>query len=318
MIHFYSHLTIFILLLLKISTNIVYIPKIAIFSNPHPDDQNDLSSEYVVGNYVRWLESAGAEVVVIHTWYSLEEIDEIMSKANGVLMQGGARTLDLSSPWENKAKYILDKVIEINDNGKYFPLWGTCQGFELLHVLITGTTKVLDKFNSWNIASPIQFNIEEITISKMFANFSEKDFENLRNKPITQQFHHLGISPESYKKYQELKNFFKITSFGLDRDSKVYIASVEAINYPIYAIQFHPERTPFDKAANDDIPQSTEALLISQKFGQFLVSEAKLSSNIMTEEEKIRFSYINLNQANFKLEKNKFIFNRDKQIFLVK
>lgn len=69
-------------------------------------------------------------------------------------MPGGGPTL-----WANEtskegfselmkiAKYIIDLAKEANDKGDYFPIWGTCLGFEELLIALTNDLKILDDMN---------------------------------------------------------------------------------------------------------------------------------------------------------------------------
>jgi gamma-glutamyl hydrolase len=305
-------------LILKTKSSLI-IPTIAIYANMNPDTSEDYYSDKVNVNYVRWLESCAAQVIVIHSWNSLEEIDDILSKSNGVLFQGGARNLNLSLEWEKKSLYILNKVIEYNDKGVYYPLWGTCQGFELLHALVANTTQVLESYNAYNIASPIEFVHETLSYSKMFGHFSLNERENIENQNITQQFHHLGISLGAYYKYKSLLDFFLVTSIGRDLNSQIYVATVEARKYPIYAVQFHPEKTPFDKNSKDKIPQSLAAISVSQSFSQFFVEETKKNPHIITEPDKIKYDFIDTySQGNRKYEKGYYVYKKEERslIFL--
>lgn len=45
---------------------------------------------------------------------------------------------------------------QANKNGDYFPLWGTCQGFELLTALTAGND-LLSEFDAENICLPLDF-----------------------------------------------------------------------------------------------------------------------------------------------------------------
>ena len=47
-----------------------------------------------------------------------------MSKINGVLFPGGAGN------YRDIGDYIYQSLIKENDEGRYYPLWGTCLGFE--------------------------------------------------------------------------------------------------------------------------------------------------------------------------------------------
>lgn len=293
-------ITIFCVIIGSIITK-TQVPVIAIYANME-DLEDDYTKDRVQVNYVRWIESAGGESVLIHTWDSRDRIVEILSKVNGVLFQGGSRYLDLTKPWETNAEFILSEVKKMNDNGIHFPLWGTCQGFELLMSLIHGDRSILTDFNAYNIKS----NIIMSRGGRMYENFSDKDIYDLNNKDVTQQFHNLGVSPKDFSDSTGLSNFFNITAYGNDRNGTVYISTVEAIKYPIYGVQHHPEKTPFERNSTLVIPQSVEAIKISQLYGYFFIAEARKSNRTVTEQDKINFHFINTYEQGDKVYDNDY------------
>ena len=86
-------------------------PIIAIYSNPYPDNNQDYNSDYLSMTSVQWLHQAGASTIIIHTWHTLPEINKILNQANGILLIGGDRDLNINNRWEQTAGYILKKVI---------------------------------------------------------------------------------------------------------------------------------------------------------------------------------------------------------------
>jgi hypothetical protein len=160
--------------------------------------------------------------------------------------------------------------------------------------------------------------ISNIQESRMFSYFSNQELKMLTNEELTAQFHNYGVSPETYEWRRELKSFFKITSFGADRDRKIYISTMESrdTSLPIYSVQFHPEKTPFDRNDNDEIPQSTDAVIISQRFAQFLISEAMKSKEEMSEEDKLEFDFINTYENKLVYENGYYIYVKKKSSFL--
>lgn len=40
--------------------------------------------------------------------------------------------------------YLMNKVVEINQNGGYMPLWGTCLGFEAILMVAARDTSIID------------------------------------------------------------------------------------------------------------------------------------------------------------------------------
>ena len=53
-------------------------------------------------------------------------IDSKLNKLNGVLFPGGAGN------YREIGNYIYEFAIKENDAGRFYPIWGTCLGFENL------------------------------------------------------------------------------------------------------------------------------------------------------------------------------------------
>ena len=257
-----------------------------------PDDVYNPLETKVYASYVRWLEAAGASAIVIQPWITNRELDDLFNKVNGFLFQGGGRDFDLNAPWEKLASKILNKVMQENLEGKFIPLWGTCMGFELIHVLVAGNTSVLTKFDSYNIETPLTFDDQILKTSRMFKFFSDQDIVSLKTINSTAQFHHLGVAKESYDTFPSLRSYFNITSFGKGIDEKLSIATVEAKNFPIYAVQFHPEKLPYDRKPTDSIPQHGDAIKISQNFALFFISEARRNANIFPMQDIANYDFL--------------------------
>lgn len=268
------------------------LPTIAIVANPKPENAEYATESYVDAQYVRWIEQSAANVIVIQPWFERRNIDEILTKVNGVLIQGGSRDLRLEGQYESLVKYITWKIMELFDKeNKAIPLWGTCQGFELFHVIFANTMEVLGHFRAENIRTPLA-QVDNVD-SLMYRNFSDKEIFDLTHKDTTAQFHHLGISADMYDKYPKLKEIFKITAYGKDLDGKMYVASVEGIRYPIYSLQFHPEMISYHKFETRGIPQTSEAVKISQNFSNFFIQQTLLNDNHMTINEMKEYQLIN-------------------------
>ena len=90
----------------------------------HSDPDFDGYNSYIMEAYVQFMQSAGARVVPL----ILNDTQEVnlakLQKLNGVLLPGG------DGDYFELGRFIYEKVKEINDNGTYLPLWGTCAGYE--------------------------------------------------------------------------------------------------------------------------------------------------------------------------------------------
>ena len=68
---------------------------------------------------------------------SEDEKEKLIEKVNGVLFPGG-KTSWFTSGYYRHAKLFFDKAIAANKQRDYFPIMGTCLGFETLQVLAAG------------------------------------------------------------------------------------------------------------------------------------------------------------------------------------
>ncbi len=79
-------------------------------------------TSYIMQAYVDWLESAGARVVPLVNGASEAETRATLSGLNGVLFPGG------DGNYSAYGRLVFNLVKEINDEGTYMPIWGTCAG----------------------------------------------------------------------------------------------------------------------------------------------------------------------------------------------
>lgn len=76
-----------------------------------------------MSSYVDFMMAAGARVVPLILSDPPEINLEKLKKLNGVLFPGG------DGDFKENGPDMWNKILELNDNGTYFPMWGTCMGF---------------------------------------------------------------------------------------------------------------------------------------------------------------------------------------------
>ena len=108
----------------------------------------DGSPHYVSEMVDIFLRAGGVSPIAIPFNASDADLYHLLDSVNGVFFTGGS--LDLSDPVTKKlhpytitSQKILDYTMQKNDNGDYFPLFGVCQGIELLHILVANDTDAL-------------------------------------------------------------------------------------------------------------------------------------------------------------------------------
>jgi len=63
----------------------------------------------------------------------------------------------------------------------------------------------------------------------------------MQNQAITFHYHTYGVSVNDYNKLPALNRFFKVISTDVTEKGEPFLTALEAHNYPIYALMYHPE-----------------------------------------------------------------------------
>lgn len=80
----------------------------------------------MIDSYVKFIESAGGRVVPLVYDDDLKNNMDKIEHLNGVLLCGGGIS---GGPYVDFAYEVFLKVKSLNDQGQYYPMWGTCMGF---------------------------------------------------------------------------------------------------------------------------------------------------------------------------------------------
>ena len=81
-------------------------------------------TSFIMEAYVNFMEAAGARVVPFVQNEDPSVTDEKLKKVNGILFPGG------DGDYLTITEHIYNTLIKENDSGNFYPLWGTCMGFE--------------------------------------------------------------------------------------------------------------------------------------------------------------------------------------------
>nr|XP_046227385.1 gamma-glutamyl hydrolase [Scatophagus argus] len=225
---------------------------------------------YIAASYVKFLESAGARVVPVMINQTLEEYKTLFNSLNGILYPGGGASI-ISSGYERAAKIFYELAIEANQRGDYFPVWGTCLGYEQLTYLTSGKL-VLSHTNTSGVSLPLNFT-DDAKLSKMFKGFPAELMKDLASQPLTENSHKWSLAVSTYNVNEELKKFYKVLSTNTDGITE-FVSTVEAYDYPIYGTQWHPEKNAFEWT-RPYIPHSPSAVKTTFYMAEFFVSEAR-------------------------------------------
>lgn len=110
-----------------------------------------------------------------------------------MLLPGGATWFNQSNGYAEAGRHIYDIAVEMNEQGDYFPIWGTCLGFELLTYLSADGKEHRADCRSSNQALPLEFK-DDFKTSRMFKNAPESVLEILETEAVTANFHQFCVT----------------------------------------------------------------------------------------------------------------------------
>lgn len=247
---------------------------------------------HLVASYVKWIESSGAQVIPILLNKDDDYYVQVFKKTNGLLLPGGDNLLDprKRTPMMVAAQKLYRLAVEANDRGDFYPIWGTCLGFELLSVL-TADKNMLSNCSANDIVLKMDF----VEGGKMFepsnymdvplgnTDYSKAMLELMSKENVTYNFHHKCLLEESLKRV-ELDKFYRTLAYSTDANGLRFISAFEAYRYPFFGVQFHPEKPSFEFVVKRDqkrLPHSRHARAVSRYFADFFVAQARKSGHRM-------------------------------------
>ena len=182
------------------------------------------SDTYIAASYVKQIEMAGAQVVPILPSYSLSKKKKLIRSVNGVLFPGGAAPVN-DSGYFKTAKLIYEEAKKLNDKGNYYPVWGTCLGFETLQ-LLAAETDIRSAFDSENYLVPLNLTKDAIR-SRLFKGIEKYLLESLMFEKVAFNMHSLGVGVDKYRTNSKLRAVFRVLSTNMDRKEKEFVSTIE-------------------------------------------------------------------------------------------
>ena len=217
---------------------------IGIITSPMPSKRINQASSYLDKVYVYWVEMSGANAVIIP--YNTDKLPEYLKAVHGVvLVGGGISNVNTHSDKQYKdlihvVRRIFEHAVHENDRGTYFPLWGTCLGFELLAMM----PEHIDHAYFKRLQLEYKFRLGTVTFagpSRLRNAFPKALQEKVAHTPTVNHLHKYGFNiqaPHTVK----LRRYLDIVSVDRADDGTEFMNMFEYKNYPFYGSQWHPEK----------------------------------------------------------------------------
>ncbi|XP_017028527.1 gamma-glutamyl hydrolase-like [Drosophila kikkawai] len=232
-------------------------------------------TSFIAASYVKYLEGGGARVVPIWIGRNRSYYEDLMLKINGVLLPGGSNWFNQSHGYAEAGEHLIQLAVELNDKGTFMPLWGTCLGMELLVYKLAQNKDHRIDCNGKNITLPVEFK-EGYRKSRLFASISEDVALAMTTENVTSHWHRFCYTEQDFAK-DPLTQIWRVLSLNHDVHGTEFISTIEHIKYPFYGVQFHPEKPQYE-FTKPSIPHTAAAIITSQFFADFFVSEARKSN----------------------------------------
>jgi len=102
----------------------------------------------------------------------------------------------------------------------------------------------------------------------------------------------LAVTPHEFVDNPILPYFYSILSTNKDEQGREFISAIEAKRFPIYGIQWHPERTLFEWYKYQNTNHDLAAVECAQYMGRFFASEARKNCHHFPSPEQERAALI--------------------------
>lgn len=253
-----------------------------------PSEFPDIYSAQLPTAYVKWIESAGARVVVIHHEEPSHVLDYLLSSVNAVVITGDVNQLKTAEclPEDNTylaaVKQILSKVIEDRETGSYMALWASSLGMTSIQQLVSGTCS-LANVNVTNTMLTTYLTAEG-HFSQMIEASDSQLRSSLQTFNLVYHNHEYGTRLTSYAAVEKLQQFFKVVSVSKDLQGEYFVSSIEGKTHPIFGVMWQPELPQFEWGLTGIGLNDHGAIVVAQYFANFFVSQARLNHQSFADE----------------------------------
>ena len=209
------------------------------------------------------------------------------SKIRREYKEGSLRADTITPTPTQYARYvarILKIAKEFNDQGRYFPVWGTCLGFESMLIALSDFDLILDTdLEDNNVNHPVIFirSVRSIFDTLM----TDDEFANIRSLQLMFFNHHFGFRMNKITESKFIADNIDILSAVFTTRNEEVLAGYKHKNYPFYGVQYHPEANQFGWNPSRPFNKSEKANDIARKHALVFRTLIKNPDSVMSTSE---------------------------------
>lgn len=176
-------------------------------------------------------------------------------------------------------RFIYHQLKDMNDNGTYYPLWGTCMGYEnMVSYVADAGWDVLSVYDYDTGSMALEFVVDPRD-TKMFNQLGDRAFL-FEQYNTSYNAHHWGLNPDKFNTDKGLSSIYHHTAISYMPDGRPFVAAVESDNYPFFGTQFHPEKTTRVFKEDLEVDHSWLSIGLNRHFGDYFVHLARQNTNV--------------------------------------
>jgi len=239
------------------------------------DSRYAVYESFIASTFVEFVISAGGRVVPIILNDTVETNIAKLRQLNGFLLPGG------DGEYYEMGEVLYKEAMKINDEGTYFPVWGTCMGYEYMSCYSSTEGKnLLEHYPMYTSSIPLKFTVDPRD-TQMYG-WLQDDAYLFEDHNLTWNGHNWGVDPTKFETDPILKEMYTVTAVGqqFPPDNRYFVASIESKKYPFFGVQFHPEEQYTDWSDGMGTNHSWMSIMLNRQFADVFLFKARHCPNV--------------------------------------
>ena len=212
--------------------------KIGILTAPMPKPFLGRAESYLDRDYVAWVELSGANAVIIP--YNTPNLDDFLNRVHGVVLPGGA--IENRQTHDHKQYAVLvgavKRIYRFALNSRYFPVWGTCLGFDMLAMMEEHLRSNLFK----HVQHEHKFRVAPLAFtgnSRIRREFSPAMQARMAREPVAWHMHEFGFDMASAH-LKRMQTYLRVVSVDSSDSGSEFMNMFEYKRYPFSGCHWLP------------------------------------------------------------------------------